>query len=147
MSIRPALDTDMEPIGALLASSALPVADLATSRIAFLVDDRNGTLAGTVGLERYDDVGLLRSLAVAKEIRGSGCGKALVEAMERRAIELGIDELVLLTQTAEPFFQALGYRAIARGDAPPAVQASAEFASICPASAICMAKRLAPADG
>ena len=50
----------------------------------------------------------------------------------------GIGQLVLLTQTAEQFFARRGYAVIAREAAPAAVQHSAEFRSICPASATCM---------
>ena len=54
----------------------------------------------------------------------------------------GMDQLVLLTQTAEPFFATRGYAVIAREAAPAAVRRSAEFRSICPASAICMTRQL-----
>jgi amino-acid N-acetyltransferase len=49
---------------------------------------------------------------------------------------------VLLTQTAEVFFANRGYRRIGRADAPQAVQASAEFRSLCPASAVAMSRVL-----
>ena len=53
----------------------------------------------------------------------------------------GVADLVLLTTTAAPFFAKRGYTVIERRDAPAPVQHSAEFATICPASATCMLKR------
>ena len=59
-----------------------------------------------------------------------------------RARRLGLNELVLLTQTAKAFFEQQGYHVIARQDASPAVRMSEEFRSLCPDSAVCMLKRL-----
>jgi amino-acid N-acetyltransferase len=50
--------------------------------------------------------------------------------------------LVLLTQTAEPFFARLGYSVVDRVYVPDEVKASAEFRSLCPAAATCMTKSL-----
>lgn len=129
---------------ALLTDNALPVADLDSAAIDFLVAVEGDDVLGLVGLERYADVGLLRSLAVRTDRRGTGLGDALVRALEGAARTHGLTQLVLLTQTAAPFFAARGYTVIDRGAAPAAVQRSAEFASLCPASAICMAKPLSP---
>lgn len=134
--------SDLDAITALLTGSALPVDDLRTSSIGFVVAEDAGAVVGVVGLEAFGDAGLLRSLAVAPSRRGLGLGGELVEALERDACGRGLRQLVLLTQTAERFFAQRGYRVIARGDAPPAIQGSAEFRSICPASAVCMAKTL-----
>jgi N-acetylglutamate synthase-like GNAT family acetyltransferase len=51
---------------------------------------------------------------------------------------------VLLTETAETFFRRLGYTVIERDQAPSAVASSAEFRTLCPATAVCMTKRLSP---
>ena len=60
---------------------------------------------------------------------------------ERMALEL----CLLLTTTAEKFFPRFGFEQIAREDVPPSVQASVEFTSACPTSAIVMRKRLTSA--
>lgn len=142
MPLRPATDDDLPRITALLRQSALPVDDLADATVHFLVEDDDMELAGVIGLQRFDGVALLRSLAVAPAHRRGGLGGRLVAALEARARDLGITELVLLTQTAEAFFLRNDYQRIRRDDAPAAVQASAEFRTLCPASAVCMAKRL-----
>jgi amino-acid N-acetyltransferase len=97
---------------------------------------------GVIGLERFDDVGLLRSLAVSGEHRHHGLGFALVRALERRAALAGIAALVLLTVTARDFFLRAGYQVITRMQAPASVRASSEFRSLCPDSAVCMTKQL-----
>lgn len=127
---------------ALLRGNALPVDDIDSAGIDFLVAVADDQVLGVVGLERFGDAGLLRSLAVSADRRGTGLGGALVRAVEEAARTQGLAQLVLLTQTAAPFFAARGYTVIERGAAPAAVRRSAEFASLCPASATCMAKPL-----
>jgi len=100
-------------------------------------------LVGVVGVERFGDSGLLRSLAVAPAYRGRDLGGNLVAVLESSARQSGVSDLYLLTLTAQEFFAKRGYHAIARKDVPPTIQASAEFMSLCPASAVCMRKQLA----
>ena len=63
--------------------------------------------------------------------------------LESSARQSGVSDLYLLTLTAQEFFAKRGYHVIARKDVPATIQASAEFMSLCPASAACMWKRLA----
>jgi amino-acid N-acetyltransferase len=74
--------------------------------------------------------------------RGSGVGHLILQELERRARAADVTELILLTQTAKPFFARQNYRTIERESVPPAVLASEEFRSLCPESATCMAKTL-----
>lgn len=141
--IRPGTAADRDAVLALLEQSALPTRDLVDAAVRFWIAEQGTRLVGVVGLERHGAHGLLRSLAVAPDARGSGLGVELVATLEQAARQSGIDGLVLLTETARTFFERLGYAVIARGDAPPAVQASTEFRSICPASATCMWKAIA----
>ena len=141
-AIRPAEAADLPRIAALLDAEALPTTDLATSRIAFwIAEDATGPVAA-IGLEPHADAGLLRSLVVAPAHRGAGHARKLVAVLEAEARARGLRDLVLLTQTAAPFFARAGYVQIMRADAPRAVQDSAEFRALCPASAICMQKAL-----
>ena len=142
MQVRIALPTEHAAIRELLTASALPVQDLDTAAVAFLVADDDRVLAGVVGVQAFGDVGLLRSLAVRPEYRRTGIGDRLVAAAERDAQARGLRQLVLLTQTAADFFTKRGYRPIERAQAPTGVQASAEFQSLCPASAACLSKQL-----
>jgi amino-acid N-acetyltransferase len=141
--VRGATASDLAAVRILLEQSALPTADLTTApdlRLWVLMDGEQ--LVGAVGLERYGASGLVRSLAVAPARQRRGVGQQLVATVEREAAAAGIKRLVLLTQTAERFFTRLGYDVIDRGYAPDEVKESAEFRSLCPASAVCMSKAL-----
>ena len=145
--IRKARSTDWPAIRSLLAGSGLPVADLdATSLEHFLLEtlDDGGQekVGGAVGLERYGDIGLLRSLVVDESLRGTGCGSRLVDAVERLAVGSGLSELWLLTIDADGYFAARGYSARSRTLAPAAIRDTEEFSRLCPDSAVLMARVL-----
>jgi amino-acid N-acetyltransferase len=127
----------------LLESAGLPVADLTEQRLEhFLFCGSPDRLTGLVGLELYGADALLRSLAVAPSARGVGLGTALVQHAESYARGRGVHTLYLLTTTAKRFFEARGYRLTARAACPKAIQATAEFASLCPVDAALLTKRL-----
>ena len=54
----------------------------------------------------------------------------------------GVEAVFLLTTTAEAFFPKFGFEPMLARDVPASVQASVEFRSACPASAVVMRKRL-----
>jgi amino-acid N-acetyltransferase len=141
--IQAASQTDLSDIRTLLQSAQLPTEDLHPSTgIHFWVVRSGQQLVGAIGLERFGNAALLRSLVVDAAHRGSGVGAELVRALEREAASSGVEQLVLLTQTAQSFFERAGYRITDRAHAPEAVRASTEFKSLCPASAVCMTKSL-----
>lgn len=142
-SIRRGHSTDLVAVVQLLRSAGLPTADLSSAHeIRTWVLEQQGGISGVVGLERFGSEALLRSLAVAPEHRKRGLGHELVARLERDAQAEGIQQLVLLTETAESFFRSLGYAVTDRRNVSDEVQQSAEFRSLCPASAICMSKAL-----
>jgi amino-acid N-acetyltransferase len=130
---------------AFLAGSGLPVADLgANSTVRLFAARRGKVIDGVVGLELDGPHVLLRSLAVSAELRGSGLGVDLVGFAERAAAESGAVGLYLLTTTAADFFRRLDFVDLDRTQAPPAIAATQEFASLCPASSAFLYKRLGP---
>lgn len=143
LQLRAADSRDMPGICLLLEGNGLPTSDLASSRPEFVVAQEGAELIGAGALERFGAVALLRSVVVAADRRGTGLGQRIVRELEQRARASGIEELVLLTQTATPFFARHGYRVIERVAAASAVQASEEFRSLCPVSSVCMMKALA----
>lgn len=145
LTFRAATAADAQSIRDLLRRSDLPTSDLSTARVDFVIAERAGQLIGIAALERYDTAALLRSVAVEPQWRGCGVGRLIIAELERRARAAAIDELILLTLTARDFFARLGYGSKLREEVPAAVLGSAEFRSLCPASAHCMAKILAPA--
>lgn len=148
MNIRPATPQDEERIRDLLTQAHLPVLDLDQSaldqsRVEFLVAEGVDGIAGAIGLQAFGNVGLLRSLVLSPSARGAGHGTALLGALESTARDHGVAELLLLTETATPFFSKHGYAIADRGNAPESIQDTAEFRTLCPATATCMSKRLA----
>jgi amino-acid N-acetyltransferase len=140
-----ATPADWPAIADLLASADLPLdgaRDAFAAGVAVVARDGEGGAAGAAAVEPYGEAGLLRSVAVAVDLRGTGIGRALVEAAEARAAAAGIGELYLLTETAADWFPRLGYERIAREDVPAAVAASVEFSTACPVSAVTMRRRL-----
>ena len=140
--IEPQRSHDRARVRQLLQQCGLPVDDLDTSPVDFLVMREAGQVVGTVGLESADGVGLLRSLAVLPSLYGQGRGGALVAAVERLAEQRGMDDLYLLTTTAPGFFALHDYLRVHRASVPLALQTAAQFASLCPTTAVCMHKRL-----
>ena len=142
VTLRAATPADAEAIRDLLHQSQLPTADLATSQPEFMVACERERIIGAGALERFGDSALLRSVAVETPWRGSGVGRLIVAELERRARTAGVIEVILLTTTARDFFERLGYGSKDRAQVPPAVLGSEEFRSLCPAAAVCMAKRI-----
>ena len=97
---------------------------------------------GIVGLEVFNTVALLRSLAVVSLRREAGLGSKLLAHAEDYARTLGITSLYLLTNTAEAFFKHRGYKITGRDDAPLAIRETKEFSVICPLSSVLMVKHL-----
>lgn len=136
-------ERDFAAVCALLKESGLPFQDLTPpSCNRFWVVKAAEGVTGVIGLEPYGEAALLRSLAVAQPQQGQKWGSRLVAQLESAAKGSGIKALYLLTTTAREFFAARGYQVINRRDAPEALQASREFASLCPDTAVCMVKTL-----
>ena len=127
----------------LLTEAGLPSSDLTAAHLeSFFGCGSTSTPDGIVGVELYESVALLRSLAVSASCRGRGCGTALVAQVERFAQSQGAKDIYLLTTTAERFFERLGYARVRREAAPEAIQRTQEFSTLCSSSSTLMAKRL-----
>lgn len=143
-------DMSIEPVAysaevkALVSSSGLPVSDLDERPQLRLFGVRlKGKIIGLVGIEVYETVGLLRSLAVDPEFRHSGYARALVIHAETWAAQHQVEKLYLLTTTAADFFAHLGYKEVSRVEAPKAIAQTTQFVGLCPSSATFMRKKLA----
>jgi amino-acid N-acetyltransferase len=134
---------DIGQMTPLLKASGLPTDDLESiSQLDVWLLEAEGRAVGTIALERYGTEGLLRSLAIAPEYRNRGLARRLVSKLENDARTDGVELLVLLTQTAEAFFQKLGYSNTDRSAISHTLKQSAEFKTLCPASARCMSRRI-----
>jgi amino-acid N-acetyltransferase len=72
MTFRAGEKSDIRRIKSLLKSADLPYEDIDLSRQDFIVAVQNAKIIGAVGLEPYEEYGLLRSLAVEDAYRGDG---------------------------------------------------------------------------
>ena len=138
----PALD-QVPTIAALLSESGLPTDDLSEQDISlFRIEGTHDRLVAVGGLQPFDDVALIRSVATAASMRGRGLAGTIVDELEGLAQERGFCSLYLLTESAARFFESRGYLPVDRSDVPSAIQKSRQFASLCPDSAIVMWKQL-----
>jgi amino-acid N-acetyltransferase len=138
VSLRRAMPADHEAVATLLRDLELPTDGVSEWLDQFWVADHQGQVVGVAGMERYEDSGLLRSVAVAEEWRGTGVGRALVERVLEEGRTVGVREVYLLTTTAEHYFPRLGFACVNRESVPVALHASAEFTGACPGSAVVM---------
>jgi amino-acid N-acetyltransferase len=137
--IREARSEEKDAIRTLLEKSGLPTETVSGGQTRFYAGWVDDWIAGVAGLEFYGSDWLLRSVAVVPELRGTGLGIRLVEFMIAQAKVQGVSRLFLLTETAEGFFRKAGFKRIDRSTITnPALTQSSEFATVCPASAVCM---------
>ncbi|HEY4733350.1 MAG TPA: arsenic resistance N-acetyltransferase ArsN2 [Gemmatimonadaceae bacterium] len=145
MKIRNAVKSDLAAVENLLAASDLPVDGVRDNFDSFVVAVENEAIVGAVGLEKFDSAALLRSAVVQPDARGTGVGTRLVEEILERAEQSGVDEVYLLTTTAEDYFPRFGFSRTTRSAVPEAVKASAEFRGACPDTATVMERRIGAA--
>ncbi|NNB93883.1 GNAT family N-acetyltransferase [Corallococcus exiguus] len=138
LAIRAARPGDLVAIQALLSSTGLPLQGVTEHLPHFHVAEQTGMLLAVAGLEVYATSGLLRSVAVAEEVKGRGVGSDLVRRVLAKADEDRLATLYLLTTTAADYFPRFGFVRIDRGSLPPELNASEELRGECPASAIVM---------
>jgi amino-acid N-acetyltransferase len=142
MKIREATTRDLDAVESLLSANDLPLDGVKENFSSFVVAEDKGEIAGAIGLEKFGSVALLRSAVVSPEHRGSGVGRRLVEQLLERASDEGIEELFLLTTTAEKYFPRFGFSPTSRSAVPAVVKTSAEFQGACPDSAVVMTRRI-----
>ena len=143
MKIRKATNRDLDAVEGLLSANDLPLDGVKENLSGFIVAEEGGRVIGAVGLERFGSVALLRSAVVSEGRRGGGVGRRLVEHILDYAERDGIEELFLLTTTAEKYFPRFGFTRTTRSAVPSALKTSAEFRGACPDTALVMTRRIA----
>lgn len=137
-----ATNEDQAQIERLLNDCGLPSNGLLEHLTDFVVAIGHGELLGCVGLEIYGSWALLRSLAVSHGFRRKNMGHKLCERILAHAKQKKVNQIFLLTETAAPFFQQLGFSKTNRQGTPAEIRATAEFQTLCPSTAICMTAEL-----
>jgi amino-acid N-acetyltransferase len=142
MRIERATPADLDAVEALLVEAGLPLDGVAEALATGVVARDEGRVVGAAALERYGDAGLLRSVVMAPDRRGTGLGRQVVAAAEALARAEGIRELYLLTETAPGWFAHLGFELVERSVAAAAVGASIEFTTVCRDTGVAMRRTL-----
>jgi N-acetylglutamate synthase-like GNAT family acetyltransferase len=136
---RPVSESVMPLLAETLAAEGLPTRDINDDGSRFFeFCDRGGTRVGFAGLQQFDTFALLRSVVVFPRARTQANGTSIVNWLAAEAVRRGANELFILTTTAADFFEKRGFRPVDRNEAPPAIASTAEFTSLCPASAVLM---------
>lgn len=129
---------DLAKLAALLEGCKLPMNDLEAHDFIIAVDDN--VIIGCIGLELEGP--LLRSLAVEPSKRNQGIARELCERLLRHAAGQGAKEIYLVTDTADRFFERIGFVRINRDNAPESIRTHKQFTELCPSSAIVMGKQI-----
>ena len=127
INIMPATQNDIPSITTLLLGANLPPDDLKRWIDKFLVLSIGGKTVGCIGLEDWDNVGLLRSFVISEEYRSKGLGMKLYNKLITIAKEMNLSPIVLLAKGASDFFEKNGFKFINRKEAPESVKNSIQF--------------------
>jgi amino-acid N-acetyltransferase len=122
----------------LLSANDLPVSDLPASLNGFYLALDGDNLVGAAGMEHWGNVGLLRSVAVAESHRNHHIARQLTDAVLAHAHKAQVQEMYLITNTADRYFEKYGFQRVDRSDVPASIAQTEQFAGLCPSSAVVM---------
>lgn len=135
---------ERDALRAALLRAGLPAGDIEEpGHLFFRFETSDDVPVGFGGLELHGYDALLRSLVVLPPLRRSGIGATMVGMLESEARVHGCRTLWLLTTAADRLFLGLGYQRRARDEAPDAIRRTPQFTSLCPDTAVLMAKPIA----
>lgn len=133
---------DKELVVSLLKEAGLLTEDLPDGLPNFLLAKEGGVLVGVAGLERFGQVGLLRSVAVGPAHQGKGIAGRMVKQLLANADQQELQEVYLITTTADHYFDRYGFTPVSRQEVPEAIQQTRQFSGLCPTSAVVMKRNL-----
>jgi arsenite methyltransferase len=135
--IRTARDSDLAAMEKLLSENGLTTAGVRENLSNFLVAECAG-IVGVIGIEFAGRGAMLRSMAISQKLRKCGIGAALFNRCLEIARAAGIEDVYLLTDTAEKFVARWGFQKIQRTEIPMDLMQRSALNDFCPASSICM---------
>jgi len=120
----PAIQSLVEPLvqKRILLGKDLVVLYEAVQEFRVAVDENDSPIGCGALHVMWQDLGEVRTLAASDAWLRKGVGHAILESIEKDAIELGLSRLFCLTFETE-FFQKHGFRAIGDGVVAPDVYA------------------------
>ena len=141
-NIRFANEDDHTSINDLLNEAKLCPVESKELLANFLIIAFEEKIIGVIGLEIFGEDALLRSFAVEEEFRQKGIGTRLYNEIMEMAPAKNINQIYLLTETAQKYFELRGFGIVDRNSAPSKILDSAEFKTFCHKSAVCMRKKV-----
>ncbi len=142
IKIRQADKSDLADIIKLLETNNLPSVDIPNSSIQLFIGSYNNETIGVVGIEIYEETGLLRSLAVHDSFKKLRVGTKLINKLFDHIKLNNIKDVYLLTETAEDYFTKFDFFKVERSNTPDIIMETDEYKDICPNSAVVMHKTL-----
>ena len=138
MEYRQATDADLAGIETLLKDNDLPFSDCGEHIDNFILKEEKNEIIGIGCIEIYGSHGLIRSFVVAREHRGNGIAKDILHIIKDKVFDSGVTGLYLLTETANEYFNKLGFKAVERSEVPESIKKTKQFNELCPSSAVVM---------
>ena len=138
MKYRQATAADLVGIERLLKDNNLPFSDCSEHIDNFIIKEDKNNIIGIGGIEIYGCNGLIRSIVVTKIQRGKGIAKDIFQIIKEKAFGFGVTDIYLLTETANEYFEKLGFRAVKRTEVPESIMNTKQFKELCPSSAVVM---------
>lgn len=136
-AIRTAVESDLPAMNNLLTENGLTTSGIRENLCNFLVAQEE-KIIGVIGSEFKGNNVMLRSLAISPEVRKRGIGMALMKHSLEKARAAGMEEVYILTNTAEKFASRLGFYQIKRSEIPVDLMESSALNQFCPSSSTCM---------
>ena len=140
--IETAQPDEKEIVVALLEQGDLLIEDLPEGLPDFVLAKDEETPVGVAGLESFGTVGLLRSVAVDPAHQGKQIAAQLVRRLLETAQASNLQDVYLITNTADGYFERQGFQPVNRQEVPAAIQQTQQFSNLCPSSAIVMKRAL-----
>jgi len=138
ITIEPVSFEDKNTVIDLLKNAALPTQNLPEGLPDFVIAKEGENATGIAGLESFGLSGLLRSVAVDPAYQGKGGAAKLVQTLLAQANSKRLEEIYLITTTADHYFDRFDFKAVDRDLVPGEIQKTQQFSGLCPSSAVVM---------
>ncbi|MFS0788442.1 hypothetical protein ABC345_18920 [Shouchella sp. 1P09AA] len=87
-----------------------------------IVENEEGTLVGTVGLDKVSDVGLLRTLVIDSKKTHAMAAVEFIQLALAFAHSEGVNQVYALSEGKASLFEPLGFERVAEGLIPPEIK-------------------------
>lgn len=104
----------------------------------FIIAKSENMIIGVIGIEIYNEIGLLRSFAVSPSFRLNGIGKRLFGNLVIYSYQNKINKLYLFTKNSDVFFRKLGFQTLNRNNLPQSIKRSSQYTTHCVKNVTCM---------